>query len=244
MSEKPLSGRITLVTGASRGIGYAAAKALAAAGSHVVALARTQGGLEALDDDISAAGGACTLVPMDLREFDQIDRLGALINERYGRLDGLLANAGVLGDITLANHVTPKDWARVIDVNLTASYRLIRSFDPLLRASPSGRAVFVSTSVARAPRAYWGAYAASKAGMEVFVRSWADEVADVTNIRANLLNPGGTATAMRAKAVPGEDASTLPSPDDLAPLIVEMLSPSFENNGELVTFRETEYYSD
>lgn len=237
-----LSGRITLVTGASRGIGYAAAKALAAAGSHVIALARTQGGLEALDDEISAAGGQCTLVPMDLRDFDQIDRLGGLLNERYGRLDGLLCNAGVLGDITPANHVTPKDWMRIIDVNMTAPYRLIRSLDPLLRNSDAGRAVFVTSSVARAPRAYWSAYAASKAGMEVFVRSWADEIDNVTNIRANLLNPGGTATAMRAKAMPGEDASTLPSPADLAPLIVEMLSPEFDENGALITFRDTAHF--
>ncbi|MEM7729140.1 MAG: SDR family NAD(P)-dependent oxidoreductase [Pseudomonadota bacterium] len=236
--SKPLEGRITLVTGASRGIGYAAAKALAAAGSHVIATARTQGGLEALDDEIREAGGTCSLVPMDLRDFDQIDRLGGILHERYGRLDGLLCNAGVLGDITPANHVTPKDWMQILDVNMTAPYRLIRSFDPLLRESDSGRAVFVTSSVARAPRAYWGAYAASKAGMEVFVRSWADEVGAVSNIRANLLNPGGTNTQMRAKAVPGEDRSTLPMPADLAPLIVEMLSPGYTAHGTLVAYRE------
>ncbi|MGB3455649.1 MAG: SDR family NAD(P)-dependent oxidoreductase [Litorimonas sp.] len=236
--SKPLDGRITLVTGASRGIGYAAAKALAAAGSHVVALARTQGSLEALDDEITAAGGTCSLVPMDLREMDNIDRLGGLLNERYGRLDGLLCNAGVLGDITPANHVTPKDWMQILDVNMTAPYRLIRSLDPLLRESEAGRAVFVTSSVARAPRAYWGAYAASKAGMEVFVRSWAEEVEDVSNIRANLLNPGGTDTQMRAKAVPGEDRSTLPKPTDVAPLIVEMLSPDYAAHNSLVSFRD------
>jgi NAD(P)-dependent dehydrogenase (short-subunit alcohol dehydrogenase family) len=239
---KPLDGRITLVTGASRGIGYAAAKALAAAGSHVVALARTQGGLEALDDEIKSAGGTCSLVPMNLRDFDQIDRLGGLLNERYGRLDGLLCNAGVLGDITPANHVTPKDWMRIIDVNMTAPYRLIRSLDPLLRESKSGRAVFVTSSVARAPRAYWSAYAASKAGMETFVRCWAEEIADITNIRVNLLNPGGTDTQMRAKAMPGEDKSTLPTPYDIAPLMLDMLGPDYADHDTLVNFRETPHY--
>lgn len=236
--SKPLEGRITLITGASRGIGYAAAKAVAAAGSHVVALARTQGGLEDLDDEITAAGGSCTLVPMDLREFDQIDRLGGLLNERYGRLDGLLCNAAVLGDITPANHVTPKDWMRILDVNMTAPYRLIRSLDPLLRQSEAGRAVFVTTSVARTPRAYWGAYAASKAGMENFVQCWAEEVGDITNIRVNLLNPGGVNTQMRAKAVPGEDRSQLPMPADVAPLISEMLSPDYADHNTLVSYRE------
>ena len=230
--------RISLVTGASRGIGYAAARALAAAGHHVVATARTQGGLEALDDAITAAGGTCTLVPMDLREFDQIDRLAAALHDRYGRIDGMLVNAAVLGDITPANHVTPKDWMEIVDVNLSAPYRMIRAFDPLLRASPSGRAVFVTSSVARSPRAYWGAYAATKAGMEVFARCWADEVAGPTNIRVGLLNPGGTATAMRAKAMPGEDASTLPQPDDIAPLIVEMMGEGWTDNGALVSYRD------
>jgi NAD(P)-dependent dehydrogenase (short-subunit alcohol dehydrogenase family) len=237
-----LNGRITLVTGASRGIGYAAAKALAAAGSHVVALARTQGALEALDDEIKSAGGTCSLVPGDLRDFDQIDRLGGLLNERYGRLDGLLCNAGVLGDITPANHVTPKDWMRIIDVNMTAPYRLIRSLDPLLRESENGRAVFVTSSVARAPRAYWGAYAASKAGMETFVRCWAEEIADITKVKVNLLNPGGTKTQMRAKAMPGEDASTLPTPDDIAPLIVEMLSPDYAAHDHCISFRDTPHF--
>jgi len=240
--KKVLDGRVTLVTGASRGIGYAAAKALAAAGSHIIAIARTQGGLEALDDEIQAAGGTCSLVPMDLRDFDQIDRLGGLLNERYGRLDGLLCNAGVLGDITPANHVTPKDWMQILDVNMTAPYRLIRSLDPLLRESAAGRAVFVTSSVARAPRAYWGAYAASKAGMETFVRCWAEEIADITDIRVNLLNPGGTDTQMRAKAMPGEDKSTLPTPYDLAPLIVDMLGPDYADHDRLVSFRETPYF--
>ncbi len=230
--------RITLVTGASRGIGYSAAKALAAAGHHVVATARTQGGLEALDDEIRAAGGACTLVPMDLRDFDQIDRLAEALLSRYGRLDGMFVNAGLLGDITPANHVTPKDWMAVMDVNFTAPYRMIRAFDPLLRKSDAGRAVFVTSSVARSPRAYWGAYAASKAGLENFALCWADEIGDVTNIRVGLLNPGGTDTQMRAKAFPGEDKGSLPKPADLAPLIVEMLSDSFDQHGALISYRD------
>jgi NAD(P)-dependent dehydrogenase (short-subunit alcohol dehydrogenase family) len=239
---RPLDGRITLVTGASRGIGYAAAKALAAAGSHIIALARTQGGLEDLDDEITALGGTCSLVPTDLREFDQIDRLGGILHERFGRLDGLFCNAGVLGDITPANHVTPKDWMRILDVNMTAPYRLIRSFDPLLRKSEAGRAVFVTSSVARTPRAYWSAYAASKAGMEVFVQSWAEEIKDITDIKVNLLNPGGVNTQMRAKAIPGEDRSQLPMPADVAPLIVDMLSPSYAEHNGCVSFRDTAYF--
>ena len=230
--------RITLVTGASRGIGHAAALALAEAGHHVVATARTQGGLEALDDAVAAAGGSCTLVPMDLREFDQIDRLGAALHERFGRLDGLFCNAGVLGEITPAHQTTPKDWMEVMDVNLTAPYRLVRAMDPLLRESCSGRAVFVTSGVARRPRAYWGAYAASKAGLEAFALTYADEVGDATPIRVGLLNPGGTATRMRAKAMPGEDPSTLPQPEHLAPLIVEMLSEEWDENGALVSYRD------
>ena len=231
--------RITLVTGASRGIGYAAAKALAAAGHHVVAVARTQGGLEALDDAITQAGGTCTLVPMDLREFDQIDRLGEALAQRYGRLDGMLVNAAVLGAITPANHTKPADWEQIVDVNITAPYRMVRAFDPLLRASPSGRAVFVTSSVARAPRAYWGAYAASKAALETFALCWADEIDNVSDIKVGLLNPGGTRTQMRAKAMPGEDPSALPEPSDIAPLIVEMLGAGWDGaQGQLVSYRD------
>ena len=164
MSTHDLTGRVTLVTGASRGIGYAASLALAEAGSHVIAIARTQGGLEDLDDAIKSKGGECTLVPMDLKNHDGIDQLGSIINERWGRLDGLFANAGILGEITLAAHTTPKSWDDVIATNLTSNVRLIRSLDSLLRASESGRAVFQTSGVATSRRAYWSAYAASKAG--------------------------------------------------------------------------------
>ena len=233
--------RIILITGASRGIGYAAALNLAKQGAHIVATARTQGGLEDLDDAIKADGGLCTLVPMDLKDYDAIDRLGAALNERFGRIDGLFANAGALGDITPVPHVTPKTWDNVFAVNTTANYRLIRSMDPLLRASDAGRALFVSTSVAQTPRAFWGAYGASKAALETFVSAYAQEVS-VTNLKVNLLNPGATRTAMRAKAMPGEDPATLPAPEELAPLIAEMLSPNYDKTDEIVVFRKTKYF--
>jgi len=241
MTEKPLSGRVTLVTGATRGIGYHAALALADAGSQIIAVGRTQGALEDLDDAITSAGGECTLVPMDLKNYDGIDQLGAIINERWGRLDGLFGNAGVLGDITPANQVEPKIFDEVFSVNMTANYRLIRSLDPLLRMSDAARALFVTSSVSITRPAFWGAYAASKAALDTFVQTYAKEV-EITNIKANLLNPGGTATKMRAKAKPGEDPNSLPQPQDIAPLIVDMLSPSYQANGEIVVFRKTEYF--
>jgi len=241
MANKVLDGRVILVTGASRGIGYQAALALAKAGSHIIATARTQGGLEDLDDAIKADGGDCTLVPMDLKNTDGIDQLGKIIHERWGRLDGFFANAGVLGEITPAPHTDQKKWDEVMAVNVTSNYRFIRSLDPLLRASDAGRALFVSSSVARTHAAYWGAYAASKAALEAFVSCYAKEV-EVTALKVNLLNPGATRTAMRAKAMPGEDPVLLPNPADLAPLIVEMLSPDYAQNDTLVTFRQTDYY--
>jgi len=241
MTDKVLDGRVTLVTGASRGIGYQACLALAKAGSHIIAVARTQGGLEDLDDAIKSAGGECTLVPLDLKNSDAIDQLGAIINQRWGKLDGLLANAGVLGEITPAPHTVPKKWDEVMAVNLTANYRLIRSLDPLLRASDAGRAVFLTSGVARTHRAYWGAYAASKAALEAFVSCYAKE-AEVTKLKVNLLNPGAMRTAMRAKAMPGEDSTSLPNPSDISTLIVEMLSPNYTENDSLVTFRETDYF--
>lgn len=241
MSDQPLKGRVTLVTGASRGIGYQASLALAKAGSHIIATARTQGGLEDLDDTIKTEGGDCTLVPMDLKNGDGIDQLGKIINDRWGRLDGFFANAGVLGDMTPAPHTVPKKWDEVMAVNVTANYRFIRSLDPLLRASETGRAVFMTSGVAQTHRAYWGAYAASKAALEAFVSCYAKE-SEITSLKVNLLNPGATRTAMRAKAVPGEDPETLPEPADLAPLIVEMLSPDYAANDTIVSFRETNYF--
>lgn len=235
---KSLENRIILVTGASRGIGRAAAKALAAEGAHVIALARTVGGLEELDDEIKAVGGSATLVPLDLKDFEALDRLGASIFERWKKLDGFLGNAGVLGVLTPISHLQPKAFQELLDVNVTANWRLIRSLDPLLKLSDAGRAVFVSSGVARHPRAFWGGYTMSKAALEAIALTYAAEC-ETSNVRVNLLNPGATRTAMRAKAMPGEDPATLPKPDDIAPLIVKMLSPSFTDNGTLVNYRET-----
>lgn len=240
MSDTRLDGRITLVTGASRGIGYSAALALAKAGSHVIALARTQGGLEELDDEISAAGGECTLVPMDLKQPDGLDNLGGIIHERWGRLDGLLSCGAVLGELAPASHIDLKTWDNVMAVNLTANYRMIRSFDPLLRASDAGRAVFVTSSVAASRHAFWSVYAASKAGMEAYVQSYAAEQ-EKGNLRINLVDPGRTRTAMRAKAMPGEDPATLPHPSELAPMFVDLLAPDCTRHNEIVNFR-SEYF--
>jgi NAD(P)-dependent dehydrogenase (short-subunit alcohol dehydrogenase family) len=230
-------GRIALVTGASRGIGRAAAVALAAAGHHVVLVARTVGGLEETDDLVRAAGGSATLVPLDLKDFAALDRLGASLFARWGRLDVWFANAGVLGALSPLAHLDPKLLDELVAVNITANARLIRSLDPLLRQSEAGRVLFMSSTVARKPRAFWGGYAMSKAALESLALTYAAECAE-TNVRVNILNPGGTRTAMRAKAMPGEDPSILPTPEDMAPLIVQMLSPGWEKNGELVNFRE------
>ena len=235
--NKPLVGRVTLVTGASRGIGYQTAIALAKAGSHIIATARTQGGLEDLDDTIRKSGGECTIVPMDLKQADGIDQLGATIHERWGRLDGLLANAGVLGEMAPLPHITPKKWDETFAVNVTANFRLIRSLDSLLRASPAGRAVFVSSHSAVSRKAYWGLYAASKSALDAMVQSYAQET-EQTNLRVNLINPGPIRTQMRAKAMPGEDPDTLAYPADIAPHIIPLLSPDWGTHGQIIDFRD------
>ena len=233
---KTLDGRIALITGASRGIGRAAAVALAKAGAHVILVARTVGGLEEADDEIQKAGGAATLVPMNLRDSEAIDRLGAAIFERWGRLDAFLGNAGVLGQLTPLAHLEPKTYLEVMEVNVTANWRLIRSLDPLLRQSEAGRVLFVTSGAARKHTAYWGAYSASKAALESLALTYAAEC-ETTRIKVNLINPGPMRTAMRKKAMPGEDPNTLPAPDEMAPKIVEMLSPDFTQNGVAVNFR-------
>lgn len=220
--SRPLSGKIALVTGASRGIGRASALALANAGAHVVAIARTQGGLEELDDEIRAATGErATLVPLDLTEGDNVDQLGLAIHNRFGHLDILVHAAAVLGPLTPVSHLDPKHWDKIAAANLTAPYRLIRSLEPLFKAAPSARAIFVTSGVASRPRAFWGAYAATKAGMEAFVRCWADEL-EHTAIRAVILDPGRMRTRMRAEAFPGENPETLPDPSEIGPLVVEL----------------------
>jgi NAD(P)-dependent dehydrogenase (short-subunit alcohol dehydrogenase family) len=230
-----LDGRIALVTGASRGIGRSAALAFARAGAHVVALARTQGALEELDDEIKAAGGSATLVPADLKDFDGLDRLGAALHERYGRLDILLGNAGILGEITPLGHVDPPLWEAVMAVNLTANWRLIRSLDPLLRASGAGRAIFLTSGAAHKCRAYWGPYSVSKAALEALVRTYAAETA-TTPVRVMLVNPGPLRTAMRRAAMPGEDPLTLRTPEDLAPHLVRLAGPASQESGLIFDF--------
>src|SRR5882757_4063782 len=230
-------GRIALVTGASRGIGRAAAIALAEAGAHVILVARTVGGLEETDDEIQKAGGSATLVPMNLRDGDAIDRLGASIFERWGRLDAFLGNAGVLGQLTPLAHLEPKIFQEVMEVNVTANWRLIRSLDPLLRQSEAGRVLFVTSGAARKHTAYWGAYSISKAALESLALTYAVEC-ETTNIKVNLINPGPMRTAMRKKAMPGEDPANLPAPENLAPRIVEMLSPGYERNETIINFQK------
>jgi len=234
--SKTLSGRIALVTGASRGIGRAAAIALGAAGAHVICVARTVGGLEETDDAITKAGGSATLVPLNLKDFAAIDRLGASLFERWGKLDAFLGNAGQLGTLTPLTHLEPKDFADLVDINITANWRLIRSLDPLLRLADAGRALFVTSGAARKHTPYWGGYAMSKAALESLALSYAAEC-EGGKVKVNLLNPGPIRTAMRAKAMPGEERSSLKRPEELAPLIVELLSPSNDKNGELINFQ-------
>lgn len=228
-----LDGRIALVTGASRGIGRAVALKFAEQGAHVIITARTQGALEELDDDIRALGGQATLVPADITDYETIDRMGAAIYERWGKLDILVGNAGRLGTIGPLNHTTPKEWDAVMATNLTANWRLIRSMDPLLRASDAGRAVFVTSTVGSEPRAYWNAYAVSKAALEHMVRIYAAEVTK-TPIKVNLINPGATRTFMREKAMPGEDPLDVKPAEDVTDLFVELASKSCDKSGELI----------
>ncbi|MCB1473289.1 MAG: SDR family NAD(P)-dependent oxidoreductase [Rhodobiaceae bacterium] len=225
-----LSGRVAVVTGASRGIGYATSVALARAGAHVIAVARTVGGLEDLDDAITAEGGSATLVPCDLKDGGAVDRLGGAIFERWKKLDILFANAGMLGPLTPLPHVKPKQWDEIVATNLTANWRLIRSLDPLLRASDAGRAVFMTTGATYAPRPYWGPYAITKMALEQMALTYALEVAS-SPLRVNLVNPGPIRTAMRAQAMPGEDPASLKTPADIAPKIVALLAPGFSGNG-------------
>jgi NAD(P)-dependent dehydrogenase (short-subunit alcohol dehydrogenase family) len=230
LMTQPLSGRVAVVTGASRGIGRAAALGLAEAGVHVVALARTVGGLEELDDAIKAKGGSATLVPLDLKDFEALDRLGASIFERWGKLDMLFGNAGLLGRITPVAHIDPHLWDDVMAVNVTANWRLIRSLDALLRQSDAGRALFMTSGVTQRLPAYWGVYSVSKMALEGLVRTYAAELRQ-TNARANLVNPGPIRTRMRAQAMPGEDPETLKPPEALVPDVIRMLSPEYDKNG-------------
>jgi len=238
----PLADRIALVTGASRGIGYAVALALARAGAHVVAVARTVGGLEELDDAIRRLGGSATLVPLDLKDYDGITRLAAALNERYRRLDVLIGNAGVGGPSSPLEHVEPPAWDEVIAVNVTANWHLIRQMGPLLRLSDAGRAVFLSSSSASNAKAYRGPYAASKAALEVLARIYANETLS-TPVRVNIFAPGPTRTRMRAAVMPGEDPTTLPTPEQVAEALVPLCLPSFQETGKLYDYAQRKLLS-
>lgn len=230
-----LDGRIALITGASRGIGAAVAERFAAEGAHPILAARTSGALEEVDDRIAAAAGGAkaTLVPVDLADHDRIDEMAGAIAERFGRLDILVGNAAVLGGLAPLAHVEPERWAEALNVNLTANWRLIRAFEPLLRRSPAGRAIFVTSGVTRGALPYWGPYAASKAALETLVRTWAAEL-EKTDIRVNILNPGIVRTRMRAEAMPGEDPMTLTPPENIAGIFVDLASADCRRHGETV----------
>ena len=232
----PLASRIALVSGASRGLGYATACALAKAGAHVVAVARTQAGLEELDDEIRRGGGTATLVPLNLTDFDGIARLGAALHERHGRLDILVGNAGIAGPSSPLGHIEMKSWNDVMAINASANFQLIRCMEPLLKASDAGRAVFVTSAAAARASAYLGPYAASKAALETLARAWAQETAN-TPIRVNLFDPGPLRTRLRATVFPGEDPSTLDTPEQAAEFIVPMCAPDWTATGRLFDYR-------
>lgn len=225
-----LEGRVALVTGASRGIGYQLAKLLAARGAHVIALARTVGGLEDLDDEIKAAGGQTTLVPVDLTDFDALDRLGLAIFERWKKLDILVGNAGMLGVLSPLGHISPKDFEKVMAVNVTANWRLIRSLDPLLRQSDAGRALFLTAVQSQTRTAFWGLQSISKSAVEAMAKTWANESLQ-TNMKINLADPGPTRTGLRAKAMPGETPENLPAPAEVAAELVELVTPGVYRTG-------------
>lgn len=232
-----LSGKLVLVAGATRGIGRAVAMAAATAGAELVITGRTTGALEEVDDEVKAIGGHATIVEMDMKDTAAMPRLAAAIAERWGRLDGLVANAAILTALTPVGHVTPEDWDNNIAINLTGQWHMIRAFDPLLRAAPAGRAILVTSGAAVGSFPFWGPYAATKAGLEALGRSWAGE-SEQTDLRINMLNPGGTATTMRASAFPGEDPESLPRPEDIAPAFLALLADDCRYHGKVVDARE------
>lgn len=233
MPEPRLKDRIALITGASRGIGRAVALAFAREGAHVILAARTVGGLEEADDAVRAAGGSATLVPLDLTDGEKVDNLGPTLFQRWGRLDVLVGNAGILGPLSPLGHISERDWNAVLAVNVTANWRLIRTMDPLLQKSDAGRAIFVTSGAADGRHAYWGAYAVSKAALEALAKTYASEV-ERTPVRVNLVNPGRIRTAMRAKAYPGENPASLPAPETIAETFVALALPACLDNGRIV----------
>lgn len=230
---KPLAGRLALVTGASRGIGAATAKALAAAGAHVVLTARTSGGLEEVEEYIHAAGGSATIAPIDLTDSDSIKRLAEAMSGRWQRLDVLVMNAAMLGTLSPVPHIDEKEFDKVLALNLVANQRLLATFDPMLRQGESPRLIAVTSSVATSAQAYWGGYAASKAALETLVLTYAEEVRNLSGIRVAIVDPGATATTMRARAYPGEDPSTIKSPGVVGKAIAELAAQDFETGFRL-----------
>jgi len=232
MTKTDLKDRVVLITGASRGIGYGAALDAARRGAHVIATARTVGGLEELDDEIKALGGSATLVPLDLKDGPAIDRLGKAVFDRWDRLDALAINAGVLGPLSPLPHIEHKDFTEVLEINITSSYRLLRSLDMLLRRSDNARVVFVSSGAADSAKPFWGLYAASKAALNAMAKSYAGELVQ-SKVRVNVFYPGVVRTAMRAQAMPGEDPATLPAPAEVAPKLVDLLSPECTEHSKI-----------
>lgn len=235
MTDKPLDGRLALVTGASRGIGRAIALTLSDLGAHVIACARRRRALEDLDDEIHDRGGTATLIQFDLKDRERVNVLGPTLFERWGRLDIFIANAGILGPLSPLNHVSETDWDDVMAVNVTANWLLVRTLDPLLRASDAGRVVFVTSGAAAAHRAYWGPYSTSKAALEALGRTYALETEN-SPVHVNLLNPGPMRTEMRQRAFPGENPDTLPEPDALSTLVVRLTSPALEETGKRLSY--------
>jgi NAD(P)-dependent dehydrogenase (short-subunit alcohol dehydrogenase family) len=233
VTQQRLKDRIALITGASRGIGRAVALAVAREGAHVLLLARTAKALEEVDDKIKADGGKATLIPLNLADGKKVDALGPSLYARFGRLDVLVGNAAILGGLRPLTHVPSEVWDRVLAINVTANWRLIRTLDPLLRRSDAGRVIFVTSSVARSGRAYWAPYSISKAALEMLAKTYANETAD-TPIRVNLVDPGATATHMRAEAYPGEDQTTLPTPDQVTETFIRLAMPDWTKTGETI----------
>lgn len=237
MTKKPLKDRIALVTGATKGIGRAVAKAYAASGAHVIALGRQVSELESLDDEIKQLGGSATLVELDLKDFDSIDRLGSSVAQRWGKLDILVGNAAILGPVTPIGHISPKLWQEILDVNLTANWRLIRSFDPLLRQSNAGRVIFVTSGAAQSLKPYIGGYAVSKIALEAIARTYAIETEN-SPLKVNIINPSHTRTNMRAAYMPGENPDTLKQPEALSPLFLMLADPELEETGKVFDYKD------
>ncbi|MCC4242659.1 SDR family NAD(P)-dependent oxidoreductase [Thalassospira povalilytica] len=230
---KRLEGRVALITGASHGIGYAVAKRFAAEGAQVIAIGRNVGALEELSDEITDAGGKISLLPLDLIMFEKVDAIGPTIYERFGKLDIVVGNAGLLGEIAPVGHIDTQVFDNTVATNVTSNFRLIRTVDKLLQLSDAGRAIFVTSNASAKGRAFWGLYAATKAALEALVLSYAQELEE-SKVRVNLINPGRIRTKMRAEAYPGEDPETLPTPDSITDVFVDLAEASCTKHGEVV----------